>query len=486
MLYLPHDESEGEDVQSNGTMQGCKRISTPSVVAGAQSVSCLSLEVKNGYEASMEKALLAAVIELDNKLSILPPHQPLCQPKGMVLAPYRPLGLGMQVMAERSLICEWSLFHSFSLKGVSSLHKPLVKHAPRARTPLNPTVFTTHNKNVLAVTGQKMNTMPHPERHRIEAANGGHYEDDGLPTEETLCECGGEPSPIDLSGLSSYVTRKQYKRLGDQWSKSKRGKIKRKVIDDPETAFKKDVVAEVVKDLWCSAVVPALAALVPPQGVVVVEDAVRSSTANSTETECSTTKASNRERGAKGVRPHTGEPRNTTDIWAPPQEAGAPLQPLPPPSVKGPVEKKKKRKAEKKKGKKHMRLDEYVTEQNRLFAEGLAPYAEGSHDAIKEYKGGDRASSGLALPPLYTCAEAPGTLTDSGGNLSIGMGTAAGGSITPLTSLRDSPSPLDVSLPTILSRKPVISSRYDWPLRAQTAIPSRARALRLQQQFEPS
>ncbi|KAJ9444283.1 hypothetical protein DIPPA_07079 [Diplonema papillatum] len=144
MFYVPRDLDCGKLEDEEPPTH--RPLTTPSTVAHgyAPTLSCKSLEVQAGYEIALEKELVRSLVSLEERLDNLAFDEPLRRPKGMELAPYRPMGPGMSVMVERAMLAEWSLFHHFSVKGQSLPRGPACA-TPRlvAGAAANPTTATT-------------------------------------------------------------------------------------------------------------------------------------------------------------------------------------------------------------------------------------------------------------------------------------------------------------------------------------------------------
>ena len=359
-------------------------------------------------------------------------------------------------------------------------------------------------------------TTATPPTH-IESPYGGTYEDETItPIEEVLMD--DAQCSLDLSSLQDVMGSDEEASVYDRWRQSGRhvkGK-RRRGRGSPRGAVVEEVVDVVVQELWAE-VVPQFTGLVPPQGIAVpveTQHFPRSSTANSVDTDSTVHPQPSVRSAGKLQRPHTGEPRTTEQrIWVltptespiADQEAAVEVEAaelhesgggggveeqstlekeLPKErkvsanrkrrvvDVAEPVktEKRQKKKRSKASGKRResqkqiMRLDEYVLEQNRLFQQGLSPYAQDAHASIDD--------SELTLPPLHKQHDAHVYHGDNRSPVpSDDLETTPGAHPTPA-----SPDAMEDS---IEGRLPVLSgvilpgaARYDWPARAQTVCPS--------------
>eukprot|EP01063_Lacrimia_lanifica_P031078 TRINITY_DN5053_c0_g2_i1.p1 TRINITY_DN5053_c0_g2~~TRINITY_DN5053_c0_g2_i1.p1 ORF type:complete len:727 (+),score=197.63 TRINITY_DN5053_c0_g2_i1:149-2329(+) len=378
----PDDEGGQGWAGATGLHPITPSLSAAGGIACAPSLSCFSIELQNGYELSLEKALASSLLTVEDTLALLRPEQALLKPKGMEMAPYRSMGCGMHVMAERALLCEWSLFHNFRLGGTAMLPPrpaspiallPGPKGAGRAGDAYNPhhrRSPSLHQRRLsrcqVRADGVSMSVGP-PDAHPIEASHGGFVEPSDVNTpapalgavEEVISE--SKPCALDLSGLQRFMTARDEARIHRPWAKTRRRRYhgpkhenrfdaqvektraserRRMERATPLEAFVQEVAEVVARGVWEADVVPELAPLIPPQGISVVKR-VRCSTANSSETDCSakhslvTSNAT--QKGPPFLqRPHTGEPR--TRYWVPDsplsQDAVQPSQhPMPSPTT---------------------------------------------------------------------------------------------------------------------------------------------------------
>eukprot|EP00754_Rhynchopus_humris_P019888 Rhum_TRINITY_DN14668_c30_g1::Rhum_TRINITY_DN14668_c30_g1_i1::g.109446::m.109446 len=353
---------------------------TPATAMPAPSLSCFSLEVQTSYEAALEKELTVAVLRLEHQLATLRPEQPLKRPRGMELAPYRPAGPSIQEMAERSLMCEWSLVHNFDVACRSLLSQAACRGSPvevgrvQARQCGGTGVsgggggsaVTRHlspllNRAALIVTGEQCAAVHSggdtaDRACHTEAMHGGYYdatsdEEDGTrapsqPADEVLVE--DRSLLLDLTCLQGCMSLGDEDAILQTWKqtgrdisgneKRRRRRRRRHGVDSPHRSLCEEVVDVAVQELWASAI-PRLAVLVPSEGIAARKHLPRSGTANSSETDstakgsfatpschdgsCAAAAPPSRGGGGGGggaggglQRPHTGDPRTTQRVWA--------------------------------------------------------------------------------------------------------------------------------------------------------------------------
>eukprot|EP01060_Flectonema_neradi_P034123 TRINITY_DN5899_c0_g1_i1.p1 TRINITY_DN5899_c0_g1~~TRINITY_DN5899_c0_g1_i1.p1 ORF type:complete len:532 (+),score=82.96 TRINITY_DN5899_c0_g1_i1:255-1850(+) len=531
MLHLkPDHEEDCSDAAPDDSRTG-----TPAMYEYAPSTSMASVELRTSFSIAQERLLVASLTELENRISSISYGTRLPKPKGIELAPYRPQGIGVQSTIFKSLVSEWSLFHNMPVVGKQVLEiqetpPPLPKQGV---FPLSPVLCHRQQGSAdpLWVSGKQLE--PAGGNTCEEGAHGGLFDNTtadedvfSLPTcEEVIAIDNSLPLP-DI--LSDYATDYDIMVLSE-------GRDPITTPNHSKEALVHDVVAHTISEVWASCVIPVLESLIPDQGVALVDQHVRSSTTNSVTTESS---GKNTSTCLHGKRPHTGEPRSLTTqsqsiIWVPENELDTPpgnpcgtsqddlnddevcvyrTPPLPngdefnlnmniaggrlghehisnsrrKDKNRRKAEKRRQRKRQKELQQQQNRITEYVAEQT----------------AIGDTRR-DRLTPEISLPPLYDSTD-------------VRCGST-GSSYRRESSSRDNqrrppnpPSPvvdqntdrtqdLEVTqsglssgyareplrLPTLLCNKQATLPRYEWPTRAQTAIPSHARPLRLQQQFPP-
>ena len=448
------------------------------------------------------------------------------------MAPYRPQGPGVQAMVYKSLVAEWSLFHSMPLIGkrLLDIQEPFLPQARQRTVPLSP-VLCRHQQVIsnepLSACGTGYTSLP--SLRVEEGAHGGHFDSTAsdketfsiLSCEEIIAidECASLP---DI--LQGYTTDYDLMILSD-------GREPEDTPNHSKEALVHDVITHAISEVWASCVIPVLEPLVPSQGVMLVDHQVRSSTTNSIATESSDKNTSS---CLHSKRPHTGEPRAVASqpqsiIWVPEKESDHPQEnlygisqddlnddevcvyrtpPLPngeefnlnmnivgvsglgldqEQSTSNRRKEKNKRKSEKRRQRKQQK--ELQQQQNRI-TEYVA-----EQTAIRDLRQ-ERGTPDLSLPPLYETevkCDSSSRREPSSRDVKRKPSNPPSPPVdkeSKITQDREVPQP---GIPTGYSREslclPLLCSkqtanpRYDWPTRAQTAIPSHARTLRIRQQF---
>eukprot|EP00756_Hemistasia_phaeocysticola_P044808 Hpha_TRINITY_DN18595_c0_g1::TRINITY_DN18595_c0_g1_i1::g.195110::m.195110 len=388
MFHVPH-YIEAEDEEGG---PGPPTPSTPCPNYGMHyeflsAASLASIDCRADFELPLERALVRSILALEDRLVRLPFAQPLRRPKGLELAPYRALGVGMQQELQNAQVAEWSAFHSLNVVGCGRAqsqrrrtrgeeqhtapippspqrldsdtraesdaaspdaggggHRLLVSGRPppmsaavtemQRQAPCTPPrpapapprtpgggpprlrspsellrTMRTDGEPPWSSLAPRARGLQIPSRvapGEVESPFGGWVEEviaeDGCNVEVLAIDasspggdCGwrgpsadwgvpqrteGPPASGRMEELLSYLTAEERRRLVGGEERVKKGRAARAERRrrkrettlglpplSPRSAWREGVVAACVQELWQSAVVPALAQLVPPQGI---------------------------------------------------------------------------------------------------------------------------------------------------------------------------------------------------------------------------